>query len=259
MKQLTIALFGLLLMGQANAQERATEFLGAVIRGNPSTKEIALVFTGHEFGDGLSAVIQMLKAERVHGSFFLTGDFYRNAEFEKQITTLRDFGHYLGSHSDKHLLYCDWTNRDSLLVTRAEFESDLNGSYDALGAFGVSKEQAHYFLPPYEWYNDTIASWTRDMGLQLVNFTPGTRSTADYTYPEMGKRYVDNQTVMESILSYEKKDPNGLNGFILLIHIGTDPRRKEKFYDELPQLIRVLKDEGYHFVRIDELLAPPAR
>src|SRR3546814_970846 len=69
-------------------------------------------------------------------------------------------GHYLGSHSDKHLLYCDWANRDSLLVTRAEFERDLADSYDALAAFGVNKEQARYFLPPYEWYNDTIASWT---------------------------------------------------------------------------------------------------
>lgn len=258
MKQLTIALFCLLLMGQANAQERVTEFLGAIIRGDQSTRKIALVFTGDEFGDGLPTVTRMLKAERMHASFFLTGNFYRHADFKKHIIELRDLGHYLGSHSDKHLLYCDWADRDSLLVTRADFERDLADSYDALAAFGVNKEQARYFLPPYEWYNDTIASWTRDMGLQLVNFSPGTRSTADYTYPEMDERYIDNQTVMESILSYEKKDANGLNGFILLSHIGTDPRRKEKFYDELPQLIRVLKDKGYHFVRIDELLAPTA-
>src|SRR5690606_36339476 len=176
--------------------------------------------------------------------------------FKAHINELRGQGNYLGSHSDKHLLYCDWANRDSLLVTRAEFERDLADSYGALAAFGVGKEQARYFLPPYEWYNDTIASWARDMGLQLVNFTPGTRSTADYSYPEMGERYVDNQTILRSIVDHEQTDEHGLNGFILLSHVGTDPRRQEKFYDELPGLIHALKSKGYRFVRIDELLPP---
>lgn len=239
----------------ATQEEGVTEFLGGIIRGDRSVREIALVFTGDEFGDGLSSVIHTLKAEKIRASFFLTGNFYRNEDFKAHISALKELGNYLGSHSDKHLLYCDWANRDSLLVTRFEFESDLAASYDALAAFGISKEQARYFLPPYEWYNDTIASWTSDMGLQLVNFTPGTRSAADYTYPEMGERYVDNRAVMKSILDYQRKDEDGLNGFILLTHVGTDPRRREKFYDLLPGLIHTLKGKGYRFVRIDELLA----
>lgn len=258
MKRLALIFFGLLSVVRAQVDGSHGEFLGAIIRGDQSTKKIALVFTGDEFGDGLPAVIRTLTAEKLNASFFLTGNFYRNASFKKHITELRDQGNYLGSHSDKHLLYCDWTNRDSLLVTRQEFEKDLNDSYAALAEYGIDKKQARYFLPPYEWYNDTIASWTRDIGLQLVNFTSGTRSTADYTYPEMGKRYVDNQTIMKSILAYEQKDENGLNGFILLSHIGTDPRRGEKFYNELPRLIHALKDKGYRFVRIDELLEPTA-
>jgi len=272
MKLLTVMFFGLLVMAHPRtgglpapehttyvdratiAQRGVTELLGAIIRGDQSTKKIALVFTGDEFGDGLSSVTHTLKAEKVHASFFLTGNFYRNADFKKYIIELRELGNYLGSHSDKHLLYCDWANRDSLLVTRAEFENDLNDSYDALAAFGVGKRQARYFLPPYEWYNDTIASWTQGMGLRLVNFTPGTRSTADYTYPEMGERYIDNRTIVKSILDYEQKGENGLNGFILLTHVGTDPRRQEKFYDVLSHLVHTLKGKGYQFVRIDELL-----
>ncbi|HEY5406039.1 MAG TPA: hypothetical protein VIJ92_03090 [Ginsengibacter sp.] len=46
-----------------------------------------------------------------------------------------------------------------------------------------------------------------------------------------------------------------LNGFILLVHIGTDPRRTDKFYNQLPQLINELKKRGYEFVKINELLA----
>ena len=92
------------------------------------------------------------------------------------------------------------------------------------------------------------------MGLQLINYTPGTRSNADYTYPEMGEKYVDSKTIYQSILRYEQGSANGLNGFILLMHIGTDPRRKDKFYLYLPKLIKELKNRGYRFVTVDKLL-----
>jgi peptidoglycan/xylan/chitin deacetylase (PgdA/CDA1 family) len=70
----------------------------------------------------------------------------------------------------------------------------------------------------------------------------------------MGNKYVGSDAVMNSILTYEVKSTNGLNGFILLVHIGTDPRRTDKFYKRLPELINELKDRGYQFVRIDEML-----
>lgn len=119
---------------------------------------------------------------------------------------------------------------------------------------GISGSRAKFFLPAYEWYNDTITKWTAEQGLQLVNFTPGTLSTADYTFPEL-KNYRESETILSSIVSREERLANGLNGFILLVHIGTDPRRKDKFYHRLPQLIDFLNMKGYAFVRIDELLS----
>src|SRR5690554_6708927 len=113
MKLLTVTLFGLLVMARLQigdlpvsvratlvdhdivAQRNVTELLGAIIRGDQSAKKIALVFTGDEFGDGLSTVIHTLKAETMHASFFLTGNFYRNADFKKHIVELRDLGNYL--------------------------------------------------------------------------------------------------------------------------------------------------------------------
>jgi endoglucanase len=227
---------------------------GGIIRGDTTKKKIALVFTGDEFADGGEYIATVLKKENIHGSFFLTGNFYGNKSFKKIIADLKQNGNYLGSHSDKHLLYCDWTKPDSLLVTHEEFKNDLEDAYNELKHWGIQKKDAHYFLPPYEWYNDSIASWTKEMGFQLVDFTPGTRSNADYTYPEMGKKYVGSDSVFNSIIDYELKSSNGLNGFILLVHIGTDPRRTDKFYKRLPQLINELKGKGYEFVRIDQLL-----
>ena len=114
-------------------------------------------------------------------------------------------------------------------------------------------KQAAFFLPPYEWYNDTIAAWTKEMGLQLINFTPGTRSNADYTTPN-DKNYRSSEEIYNSIINYEQTKPAGLNGFILLLHIGTDPNRTDKFYYRLPELIKYLKAKGYHFQTVEQLL-----
>ncbi len=235
-------------------KDRTVSSSGAVIRGDTTAKNLALVFTGDEFGDGGNFIASTLKEHNVRASFFLTGNFYRNEKFADVIKELKNNGNYLGSHSDKHLLYCDWIKRDSLLVNKNVFIKDIQDSYTELKKFSVSASQAHYFLPPYEWYNDSIALWTRQLDLQLVNFTPGTGSNTDYTYPEMGDRYVDSKMIYNSILTYESHSSNGLNGFILLVHIGTDPRRTDKFYFYLPGLIEELKNRHYQFVRIDKLL-----
>ena len=171
--------------------------------------------------------------------------------FYSAIKVLRTNGHYLGAHSDKHLLYNDWTNRDSLLVTKEEFLNDLKGNYQKMEKSGIKKEDAYYFLPPYEWYNQTIVEWTTDAGFQLINMTHGTLSHADYTTPD-AKNYRSSKDIFDNIIAYEKA--NNMNGFMLLTHIGTHPSRTDKFYNYLPQLIRYLKQKGYSFVRVDELL-----
>jgi hypothetical protein len=91
------------------------------------------------------------------------------------------------------------------------------------------------------------------MNLQLVNFTSGTGSNADYTTPEM-KNYAPSDAIFKRLKDYEAKDANGLNGFILLLHIGTAPERTDKFYNRLNELIDFLKAKNYEPVRIEELL-----
>lgn len=251
-----MCLFGLALA----AQEFHTPFIydhGGVIRGDRTKKEIALVFTGDTFADGGTHIRQVLAQLQIKASFFLTGNFYRNPGFKTLIEGLIEDGHYLGAHSDAHLLYCAWEKRDSLLVTQGQFNTDLDANYREMEKFGITKTDARYFLPPYEWHNATISNWTQAWGLQLVNYTPGTRSPADYTYPEMQSRYVPSAKIYQSIFSYETSHAEGLNGFILLSHIGTDSRRTDKFYFMLKKLLQTLREKGYRFKRIDELLGRP--
>lgn len=127
---------------------------------------------------------------------------------------------------------------------------DLRRNFETLAAAGIPKREARMFIPPYEWYNDSIAQWAREAGLELFNFTPGTRSNADYTTPELNN-YRSSAEIYQSILDREKTDPNGLNGFFLLMHIGTGPGRKDKFYKRLGILIQELRVKGYTFEKME--------
>jgi peptidoglycan/xylan/chitin deacetylase (PgdA/CDA1 family) len=213
------------------------------------------VFTGDEYAEGAGYIANFFKKHKIHASFFLTGRFYDNPSFKASIAKLRTDGHYLGPHSYAHLLYCGWTNRDSLLVTQQKFNTDLIKNINAMSKHRIRHNaNKKFFLPPYEWYNDTIAKWTRNNKMLLINYTPGTLSHADYTTPSM-KNYRSSETIYKSIMDLEKNRAAGLNGFILLMHIGAGPERTDKFYLWLPRLVGELRRKGYHFQRIDELLA----
>ena len=227
---------------------------GGIVRGDTHEKKIAIVFTSDGYYDGYEIIRNTLKKHNAKGSFFFTGNAYRLPEFEDIVNSLKSDGHYLGAHSDKHLLYCAWEKRDSLLVTKDEYVADIENNYAEMQKFGISKTDAPYYLPAYEYYNDTISVWTTELGLQLINFTGGTGSNADYTTPDMGNKYRDSQTLFNNILMFEAEKPNGLNGFMLLIHFGVDPRRTDKLYNRMDELITELKNRDYSFIDIIELL-----
>lgn len=220
---------------------------GGIIRTDPSVKHIDFVFTAADKADGAERIISTLRKYNIKGGFFFTGEFFEM--YPDVVRRLVAEGHYVGSHSYGHLLYAPWGNRDSLLVTRQEFNEDIFKSYKVLREFGITN--APYFIPPYEHYNATISSWAHQLGLQVINYTPGTLTNGDYTTPEM-KRYFSSKEILSRIWEYERTDPNGLNGHIMLIHFGTDPARTDKFYDKLPGLIRELRRKGYSFTPLKD-------
>jgi len=228
---------------------------GGIIRAQRDAKRIAPAFTGHSFAEGGEVILSELAQHKARGSFFFTGEFYANTNFAALIQRIAKDGHYLGPHSDKHLLYCPWDGPKTSLVSRVEFRADLETNLKKIEHFGVKRSDIRYFLPPYEHYNEEIVAWTAELDMKLINYTPGTRSNADYT-GEADKNFVSSQVIFDSILKKERDDPNGLNGFILLLHIGAGPGRADKFHTRFGELLDVLAAKGYQFVSVDELLEP---
>ena len=51
----------------------------------------------------------------------------------------------------------------------------------------------------------------------------------------------------------KEESENGLNGHILLLHLGTDKKRTDKFYDSyLDKLVKTLLSKGYRFTSLAE-------
>lgn len=226
---------------------------GGIVRGPRDTKRIALIFTGGSFGEGTEHILDELGRRGIKASFFVTGDYIRTPEHRPWLKRMVAEGHYLGPHSDAHLLYCPWEDRARTLVSREEFRADLERNLDDLASLGASRDGMRFFVPPYEWYNEQIVRWTAEMGLVLVNFTPGTRSNADYL-PDAHPRFVASEQIYRGILAFASDRPDGLRGFLLLLHLGVGPDRSDKMHRLLGDLLDELSRRGYGFVRVDELL-----
>lgn len=225
---------------------------GGIVRGDVAAKKLALVFTGDEYGESTEPILDTLKHRKIHGAFFVTGNFVRQSALRRLLQRAVAEGHYVGPHSDKHPLYASWDDRDKSLVTQEAFDADLKINITGLREIGaLDGKEPTYFIPPYEHFNRDQVEWSRALGIKLFNFTPGCGSNRDYA-PEGDAHFVPSQKIYDDILAFEQKDPHGLNGFILLMHLGSG--RKDPFHPRLGSLCDELAKRGYQFERVDRLL-----
>ncbi len=226
---------------------------GGIIRGDVSAKKLSLVFTGDEFGESLEPILKALNSRKLRGSFFVTGNFIAQADLAELLKQAIKDGHYVGPHSNKHPLYAPWEDRAKSLVSQADFTADLRQNIAGLRALGaLSGKGTVYFIPPYEQFNRDQVEWCKPLDVTLFNFTPGSGSNRDYMR-EDDPHFPSSQKIYDDILAYEKKDPHGLNGYILLLHLGSG--RKDPFHTRLGALCDELSKRGYEFMRIDSLLS----
>jgi peptidoglycan/xylan/chitin deacetylase (PgdA/CDA1 family) len=225
---------------------------GTIIRIQSSVKNIYLCFTADSLFEGSDSILNTLKKNKIKASFFFTGNFLRLSSEQETIKKIVKDGHYIGAHSDKHLLYCSWDQRDSTLISETEFETDMQNNYAELEKFGIKSSDARFFMPPYEWYNQAISDWSKNMGVHLINFTPGTGTNADYTTPDM-INYKSSEELLRHLKDFEASQDKGLNGAILLIHPGTSEKRTDKLYTKLDEIIQYYSAKGYAFKSLNKL------
>jgi len=219
---------------------------GAVVRRDLSKKEVYLIFSADSLFEGGKKVLDVLKKHNSLGSFFLTGNCLRLVEHKALVERIIKEGHYVGPHSDKHLLYAPWEDRQKTLVGGDSLRNDIMLNVKELEKFGVSADKQLWYLPPYEYYNEETVKVSAALGLRVMNFTPNSLTNADYTTPSM-RNYRTSQVLFDHVLNMDTR--GALNGAVLLIHPGVSNDRPDKFYDRLDELMTVLAERGYSFKR----------
>jgi peptidoglycan/xylan/chitin deacetylase (PgdA/CDA1 family) len=230
-----------------NADLSETDSQGAIVRLPTDRKVIHLIFSADIVFEGAESILETLDANNAKASFFLTGNCLREKKFEPIVRKIIQQEHYLGGHSDNHLLYASWDDRQQSLVSADSLIADFRKNMAELRKFGVDVARLTYFLPPYEYYNKEQVRLIEAEGQNVINYTPGLRTAADYTTPDM-PNYLSSDQLIEQLFAFEAE--HGLNGSIILIHPGTHESRTDKLYTHLDEIIRRLKQQGYSFERL---------
>ena len=234
--------------GAAQQKEKVEkDAFGAIVRLNPDSKTVRFVFSADENFVGGEYILNALKKAGVKASFFMTGNALRKAEFKPLIERILKEGHYLGGHSDNHVLYADWGADRPSLMSADSIITDLQKNYAELAKFGVKASDAQWYLPPYEHYNAESVSLLETLGLKVFNYTPGTATPADYTTPDM-KNYKSSKVLLDALYKFEAQ--NGLGGSFILLHPGIVESRTDRLYYHLEEIIKNLKKKGYNFDRL---------
>ena len=243
--------------------ELVTDQYGVVHKINPQEKSIYLIFTGHfsqdddgyfENFDGAAKVLKIMDKHNVKGSFFPTGVCFDVERYQQVMRDIINQGHYLSSHSYRHLLLCAYEDRNQTLVTLDSLVHDTADMESVLERFGLTKEDYLWFVPPYEYYNQFSADAYRSLGYKLANPTEGLVTSMDWMgsdHPE----YHSAEQLINNIWDFEKE--HTLNGAIILIHAMDYPDRtdEDRPYTYLGDVIEGLQKLGYDFKTFKDVIA----
>jgi peptidoglycan/xylan/chitin deacetylase (PgdA/CDA1 family) len=195
---------------------------------------VALTFDGGSSDAGVASVLATLASADVRATVFLTGDFARR--YPAQVRRIAAAGHVIGNHSDRHSAYPD--------LTDAQIRADLARARDAIVAGGGSAAAARYFRFPFGDRTPADIRVVNAAGYVPVRWTVDTLGWKG-TPGGMSAALVRNRVLSQA-------QP----GLIVLMHLGANPDDGTTLdADALPGVITGLKDRGYSFVTVDEVLS----
>ena len=188
-------------------------------------KIVALTFDDGPTTEVTRPLLDLLEKEQVRATFFVTG-----AELEKQMTLgirIVAMGHELGNHSYSHTRM--------FFVTPSFVQNEIERT-DALIREAGYQDTIH-FRPPFGKKLFVLPYYLSQTGRTTVTWDVEPDSDARATAGEIAQRAVQNTRP----------------GSIILLHVMY-PNRVESL-KAVGTIINELKERGYEFVTVSELLA----
>ena len=198
-----------------------------VIKHGPRNKKsLAITFDDGPHPRFTPAILDILKKYDIKATFFVLG---KHAEYyPNTLIQVKEAGHEIGNHSYSHVNLTQISNNK----IENEFDKTQNIIYEITGAI------PKIFRPPFGHHNESIRKIASDNNCKIILWT-NTQDTKDWAHP--GKNKIVN-TVLSNIQ----------NGDIILFHDYVDSENET--IEALDEIIPKLKEEGYNFVTITEMI-----
>lgn len=209
----------------ALSNSRTTQVFGELIQRVETTeKVVALTFDDGPTPGDTEAVLQILDAENVTATFFLTGrSMHKHPAQTQEIVAA---GHQVGNHS--------WTHDHMWFISPTVVRTELDNTDEEIRASGYRGEIA--FRPPYGKKLFVLPWILQERGTRTITWDVAPEDFNDET--KTPEQLCD--IVMDTVQP----------GSIILLH-PMNGRTTTQAATAL--IIDALKQEGYRFVTVDEL------
>ena len=185
--------------------------------------KIALTFDAAWGNDDTKKIMEILKKHDVKVTFFMTGGWVE--AYPDDVKMILAEGHDLGNHSQNH--------KNMSQISDSEKENEIMSVHDKV------KELTGYdmflFRPPYGDYDSKLIHVARKCNYYPIQWDVDSLDWKDYG--------------VESIIKTVTQNEHLGNGSIILCHNGAKYTAQA-----LETLITTLKDAGYEFVPVSELI-----
>jgi peptidoglycan/xylan/chitin deacetylase (PgdA/CDA1 family)/GT2 family glycosyltransferase len=211
-----------------------SRFYGKVwSNGNRNHSQIALTFDDGPNEPYTSHVLGILEQYGIKATFFVIGQNARRyPETCRQIVTA---GNVIGNHSYHH--------HKSLCLRRGKTVAhDIEMAHQAI--YECTGLEPKLFRPPHGFRTPWMMRTVRNLGYTVITWD---NMTSDWNAEKSGEE------IIQAIIRRAK--PGG----VIVMHDGRDTRlnyNRSHMLEALPFVIKTLKERGFNFVTIPELLEP---
>lgn len=209
---------------------------GTVYRVPNGDKLIALTFDDGPSAQWTSQILKQLEIAGVHATFFMLG---QHAEKYPEVArAVASGGHEIGNHSYDH--------RVLLYYGPSELEEEILNAEKAIEA--ATSKKTHYFRPPKAWLTASDKTRIHALGYETVLWSLNSKDWVTW----------DEKYIAAHIERHIQP------GDIILFHdsggvFATEGGDRHETVETIPRLVKALKQRGYTFVTVSELLANASR
>jgi peptidoglycan-N-acetylmuramic acid deacetylase len=228
-------------------------------RGSLERKQVSLTFDGGSTDNATAQILDILKENHLQVTIFLTGGFIQ--KFPEMTRRILEEGHEIGNHtwSHPHLTsYAADKHNVTLPNVTREFLHDQLQRTAQLFEEVTGRKMAPFWRAPYGEHNEQIRQWAAELGYRHVGWTMGrnrqeSMDTLDWVADTSSGAYHPAAEILAHLLDMAENEAHGINGGIILTHLGSHRQDGDHFYMVLPRLISGLRDKNYAIVKISEL------